>query len=519
MGPAAPEELSDEENLDQAGELEERAEDSRMRLKQAGAKILDQEFLKRLESEPAVSLHTVVSAARNRSAIVQREKSIEKRTLSRRQRAQAIMSGAQIDSCATSYTSHTESSAHSPAAVRKADWSKTAKWEPGQTGTRNFAKDPVQPRYLGPKRAAPAPASQAPAAGAGEAATGPKAHAPSTSQMPGQRVAAAKSPLKPLTRRMYEIESGGNGRNTDEVGIYRMPEDKHARARDGVHENRARYTGELRSIQSQGNLSPSRSSQQAGRQLGSKQDYAYAVRAVVHNGRSTATSLLQPQQSSSPGQFDRDLSPLQSYDSVGRPSPKHRRPTEQQIPIFTPETIGADALQQATMSGQALTRLRVSTTPSPTRSRRRPSPLHATAPVVLAEMARHQHFMRVKTPWTGGGFRRPRDQEDLTMLYGHLQGGGASPLSTEYPVVFGDQYVSPHAAPQLPFQADGSSEPPLQTADGIHPSGARRPPSRGMTWGALADSQAPWGEADDDTLRELRHGTEEMRSVSIGGSR
>jgi hypothetical protein len=297
-----------------------------------------------------------------------------------------------------------------------------------------------------------------------------------------------------------------------------MPEDKHARARDGVHENRARNTGEMSGMQHHGHLSTfweggRDASQPAGRSLGIKNDYTYAVRAVVHNGRSTATGLLQAPQSSSPGQFDRDTSPLHSHDSVGRPSPKYRRPTEQQIPIFIPETIGAEPLQQGqepTMAGlQALNKLRVSTTPSPTRSRRRPSPLRGTAPVVLAEMARHQKFMRAKTPWTGGGFRRPRDQGSRPLLNGLLQGEAS--LSSEYPVVFGDRYVSLQAARQMLSQADGSTELSLQTADGSQPS-ARRTPSSDMTW--AADSQAPWGEADDDLLREIRHGTEETRPVS-----
>ena len=467
--------LDDEDNE----ELEQHKGDGRLRFKHAGATVLDHVFSKRLESEPTVSLHTVVAAAHARSTMVKHEEAIEKRGLSRRQRALAVNSGAQIDSGATSYHSHTESSVdiHSSTPVKKANWSKTAKWEPKETGVRNFDKDPVQPRYLMPNSAA--------------------AEATATVRFTSK----VRPPLSPLPRRLYEIQPGGSGTSMDEIGIYRMPADKHARATGGVHENRARYAGDLGGIQHQGHLSAlwhgggHDASQLAGRPLASNCNHA--VRTVVHNGRSTATDLVQSQQRSS-GRFDYAVgveSPLRPHASIGRRSPNSRRPTEQHNPIFIPETIGSlEALQKG-----------LSTTPSPSRNRRQPSPSHATAPVVLAEMARHQKFMREKTPWTGGGFRRPNDPDDLALLYGKLHGVGAL-VSADYPVVLGGPYVFAQAARDLRLQTRPSSI----TSDEAQPN-APNTPSRSTPWGVFGHSQTPWGEADDDLLHE----TEETQPVSF----
>jgi CRP-like cAMP-binding protein len=515
LGSAAEAEvLSDEQDPEEAAEVEERISENQNRFKQAGAKFLDNALMERLRTGQDVSLHTVVAAARNRNTMNARQQNIEKHVLSRRQRAYAIMSGSQIDAVETSYGSHTESSSAvehrtgndaSPVKNATAKWAKTEKWEPEETGTRDFEKDPVKPRYLSLKTA-------------GEVAV---ASSPITKVTAAQTI---PSPLRPLRRTLFEIESSSGG-HTGDIGIYRMPVDKHARAKDGVHENRARYTGDLgqhnyaRQVNDPVHL--------AGRTLVSAEAAQdSAVRAVVHNGRSTATNMLRSQEDfqTTREHFEHDYSSPSPSGATRGSSRSHRRPTEQEVPLMVPETMKTGGSSPYGRPGGSPHRRGIATAPSPGAGRRL-SPLQKTAPVVLAEFAKHQDFLRAKTPWTGGGFRRPRDHEDLALLYGQLQDGDAleyAAAAMDHPIVIGDPFMPAAGVWQRgggTAESGGSSSSiSFQGAAGGSPGEQVRTASRGMVWGSLAGSQQPWGEAHDDVIHAAAAAEPRMLSAESSHS-
>lgn len=443
--------------------IEERTSRSKNRFQLAGSNALDQVYAEKLKSGVGVSLATVLAAAANRKTLNQRQDTLDKAVLTRRQRANAIMSGASVAKEDTNFSSSTSSFSAAAAEVEqplvKANWEKTEKYDAyaiaAVSGTRDFSKDPAQ--------------------GSGYGAADGHGFDPEREREERKRVRIERErnarenisrerPLSPMKRtgedwlayrRPETVAAVGRGGGGD-VGVdgeilHKLPGDKHAQNHDGVHENRARFAGGEVDFDARAAAQETRPREPAlaGLRLlgpGAGDDYSAAaaadraVRAVLHNGRNTASDVRRSQldwQSAQTKQSSWWVQDLQRRSPDKKTTRAHRpteRPSEHDVPFAVPDTLRTPPR----------TRISRRSTPSPTGKfpaqsaaalcracsdglfvvtgrhtpggSRRLSPLQKTAPLVLAEFAQNESYLRAKTPWTGGGFRHPRDHDDLMLM-------------------------------------------------------------------------------------------------------
>ena len=516
--------LSDGEDEEEMALIEERARKSKNRFQMAGSSVLDQVFTSKLKSGVGVYLATVAAAASNKKKLQERQDNLDPQALTRRQRANAIMAGTFVGAKETSFSSNTSASAAAEAEkpVVKASWAKTEKYDAfgiaGTAGSRNFSKDPALPRYL-------------------SSAGGPEIES-IESPSRKKRESSRERPLSPVKRSGEDwMNNAQPMRKTQPstvagggaVGVYSLPGDKHVLNHDGVYENRARCARGEVNFCARGAAQETRPPALAGLRLLRPENSAdsappdllgraadRAVRAVlhVHNGRSTASGISRSQLERQSAQTT--MSSWREQERGRSPDKKARRaqrPTEQptgvDLPFAVPGTLRTPP--RKSMSRRA--------TPSPSRrlSPLQSSPLHfqKTAPVVLAEFAQNESNLRAKTPWTGGGFRLPKDHDDLILMFGgkHAADGlnktetrGFSSTSWDDVAIDGDLYESAgalHSQQSELLTPAQLREERVSESKAMELAAERAAAERevGPLWPQLAGSEQPWGDgADNDAV-------------------